>query len=257
MDSEHSAIWQALRSGTRAEVDRLVITASGGPFRGMSREELREVTPAQALAHPTWNMGSVITTNSATLVNKGLEVIEAHLLFDVDFDHIDVVVHPQSQIHSMVQFIDGSTIAQVSPPDMRLPIAYALGLEDRIAKAATPNDWTQATSWTFEPVDHEAFPALRLAIAAGRKGSTHPAAYNAANEVLVEAFHAGRIDFTGIADGLAHVLSVHEPAQELTVEAVLAADARARAVAADWIASQYSADRATAQSAPAGQGSRS
>ncbi|WAL41264.1 1-deoxy-D-xylulose-5-phosphate reductoisomerase [Brevibacterium sp. BRM-1] len=233
VDSEHSALWQCLRAGARGEVDRLVITASGGPFRGMDRAQLEAVTPAQALAHPTWDMGAVITTNSATLVNKGLEVIEAHLLFGIAYGDIDVVVHPQSQIHSMVQFRDGATIAQVSPPDMRLPIAYALGLEERIPGAAPANDWSAAQEWTFEAVDHAAFPALGLAIAAGRRGGTAPAAYNAANEVLVEAFHAGAVSFPQIADGLAAVLAQHADA-EATRASVLAADASARAAAAAW-----------------------
>ncbi|WP_295689253.1 1-deoxy-D-xylulose-5-phosphate reductoisomerase [uncultured Brevibacterium sp.] len=246
VDSEHSAIAQALRAGRTGEVERLVITASGGPFRGMSPTELESVTPAQALVHPTWNMGTVITTNSATLVNKGLEVIEAHLLFGIDYDRIDVVVHPQSQIHSMVEYIDGSTLAQVSPPDMRLPIAYALGTGTdgttrRVPGAAAPNDWTTPTSWTFEPVDSAAFPALDLAYRAGRLGHTAPAVYNAANEVLVEAFHAGRVTFPQISAGIAaalDALSGDAPAAAdvLTVDSVLAADSRARDHARDWIA---------------------
>ncbi|WP_236863132.1 1-deoxy-D-xylulose-5-phosphate reductoisomerase [Brevibacterium daeguense] len=243
VDSEHSAIAQALRAGRAEEVDRLVITASGGPFRGMRRAELDAVTPAQALAHPTWTMGSVITTNSATLVNKGLEVIEAQLLFGVDYDRIDVVVHPQSQIHSMVQFVDGSTIAQVSPPDMKLPIAYALGTHGageprRISGATRPNDWTRATEWTFEPVDHEAFPALGLAYEAGRRGGTHPSVYNAANEVLVDAFHDGRITFPQIADGIAAALATHHSdasGRALDLDSVLSADAAARERTSSWI----------------------
>ena len=151
--SEHSAIAQCLRAGSAAEVEKLILTASGGPFRGRSRDELHEVTPQEALAHPTWDMGVMVTTNSATLVNKGLEVIEAHLLFDVPLDRIDVVVHPQSVVHSMVQFIDGSIIAQASPPDMRLPIALGLGWPDRVPKAAAACDWTRAATWTFEPLD--------------------------------------------------------------------------------------------------------
>ena len=191
VDSEHSAIAQCLRSGTAAEVDRLILTASGGPFRGRTREQLFDVTPEEALAHPTWDMGLMVTTNSASLVNKGLEVIEAHLLFDIPLDRIDVVVHPQSVIHSMVQFVDGSTIAQASPPDMRLPIALGLGWPDRVPNAATPCDWTRATSWTFEPLDSSAFPAVRLAKDAAKQGSTYPAVFNAANEEAVTAFHAG------------------------------------------------------------------
>ena len=191
VDSEHSAIAQCLRSGTAAEVDRLILTASGGPFRGRTREELHDVSPQEALAHPTWDMGLMVTTNSASLVNKGLEVIEAHLLFDIPLDRIDVVVHPQSVVHSMVQFIDGSTIAQASPPDMRLPIALGLGWPDRVPGSARPCDWTQATSWTFEPLDTEAFPAVGLAKDAAKQGSTYPAVFNAANEEAVMAFHAG------------------------------------------------------------------
>ncbi|KZE22810.1 1-deoxy-D-xylulose-5-phosphate reductoisomerase [Brevibacterium casei] len=243
VDSEHSAIAQALRSGTHGEVARLVITASGGPFRGMTREALRRVTPAQALKHPTWSMGSMITINSATLVNKGLEVIEAHLLFGIDFDDIEVVVHPQSQIHSMVEFTDASTIAQISPPDMRLPIAYALGTQDdgttrRIPSGAVPNNWGQPMHWSFEPVNHVAFPALSLAIEAGKRARSYPAVFNAANEVLVEAFIAGDIPFTGIDSGLERALAAHEPAPEHSVETVLAADAWARGFARDHVAAQ-------------------
>src|ERR687891_1614866 len=160
VDSEHSALAQCLRGGRVDEVDRLVLTASGGPFRGRRRADLADVTVADALAHPTWDMGPVITINSATLINKGLEVIEAHLLFGVPYDRIDVVVHPQSVVHSMVTFTDGSTVAQASPPDMRLPIALALGWPDRVADAAPACDFTQFTSWTFEPVDAKAFPAI-------------------------------------------------------------------------------------------------
>ncbi|MEO6821113.1 MAG: 1-deoxy-D-xylulose-5-phosphate reductoisomerase, partial [Candidatus Nanopelagicales bacterium] len=163
VDSEHSAIAQCLRGGRADEVRRLVLTASGGPFRGRSRAQMADVTPAQALAHPTWNMGKVVTTNSATLVNKGLELIEAHLLFDVPYDAIDVVVHPQSLVHSMVEFTDGSTLAQAGPPDMRGPIALGLGWPDRVPGAAAGFDWTRTTSWTFEPLDAEAFPAVALA----------------------------------------------------------------------------------------------
>ncbi|WP_210602652.1 1-deoxy-D-xylulose-5-phosphate reductoisomerase [Brevibacterium oceani] len=233
VDSEHSAIAQALRAGTHGEVSKLIITASGGPFRGMTRDALRRVSPTQALNHPTWSMGSMITINSATLVNKGLEVIEAHLLFDIDFDHIEVVVHPQSQIHSMVEFTDASTIAQISPPDMRLPISYALGTQDdgtskRLRSGAVPHNWGQPMHWSFEPVDHLAFPALGLSIDAGRKGRSYPAVLNAANEVLVAAFISGDIPFTGIDKGLARALATHEPAAEHTVDTVLAADTWAR-----------------------------
>ncbi|MET4136879.1 1-deoxy-D-xylulose-5-phosphate reductoisomerase [Pseudarthrobacter sp. PvP090] len=229
VDSEHSAIAQCLRSGTAAEVDRLILTASGGPFRGKTREELHEVSPQDALAHPTWDMGLMVTTNSASLVNKGLEVIEAHLLFDIPLDRIDVVVHPQSVVHSMVQFIDGSTIAQASPPDMRLPIALGLGWPDRVPGSARPCDWTQATSWTFEPLDTGAFPAVGLAKDAAKQGSTYPAVFNAANEEAVMAFHAGRIRFTDIVDTIEAVLSEHTGSSGLTVESVLDAERWARA----------------------------
>jgi 1-deoxy-D-xylulose-5-phosphate reductoisomerase len=236
VDSEHSAIAQCLRSGTAAEVDRLILTASGGPFRGRTREELHNVSPEEALAHPTWDMGLMVTTNSASLVNKGLEVIEAHLLFDIPLDRIDVVVHPQSVVHSMVQFVDGSIIAQASPPDMRLPIALGLGWPDRVPKAATPCDWTQATSWTFEPLDAEAFPAVNLAKDAAKQGSTYPAVFNAANEEAVLAFHAGRIRFTDIVDTIDAVLSEHPGSSELTLESVLDAEKWARTRAHERLA---------------------
>ncbi|RAX47627.1 1-deoxy-D-xylulose-5-phosphate reductoisomerase [Arthrobacter sp. AQ5-06] len=228
VDSEHSAIAQCLRSGSAAEVAKLILTASGGPFRGRTRDQLRDVTPKEALAHPTWDMGLMVTTNSATLVNKGLELIEAHLLFDVPLDRIDVVVHPQSVVHSMVQFIDGSVIAQASPPDMRLPIALGLGWPDRVLKAASPCDWTKATSWTFEPLDTAAFPAVDLAKDAAKQGSTFPAVFNAANEEAVMAFHAGRIRFTEIVDTIDAVLSEHSGSSGLTLESVLDAEDWAR-----------------------------
>ncbi|YCK80506.1 1-deoxy-D-xylulose-5-phosphate reductoisomerase [Arthrobacter sp. D3-18] len=237
VDSEHSAIAQCLRSGSDQEVEKLILTASGGPFRGRTREQLHNVTPREALAHPTWDMGLMVTTNSASLVNKGLEVIEAHLLFDVPLDRIDVVVHPQSVVHSMVQFVDGSIIAQASPPDMRLPIALGLGWPDRVPRAAQACDWTQATSWTFEPLDTVAFPAVDLAKDAAKQGSTFPAVFNAANEEAVEAFHAGRIRFTDIVDTVECVLSEHSGSSELTVESVLDAEKWARARTLDRLAS--------------------
>ena len=206
VDSEHSALAQCLRAGTPAEVRRLLLTASGGPFRGRPRAELSDVTPKDALAHPTWDMGRLVTTNSATLVNKGLELIEAHLLFGIPYERIDVVVHPQSMIHSMVEFTDGSTITQASPPDMRLPIALALGWPDRVPDAAPSIDWTTAQTWTFEPLDPVAFPAVDLARRAGVAGGCAPAVYNAANEELVEAFHTGSIGFLQIVDTVADVL---------------------------------------------------
>lgn len=231
VDSEHSALAQALLAGTHAEVRRLVVTASGGPFRGHSRAELTEVTPAEALAHPTWDMGRMVTTNSATLVNKGLEVIEAHLLFDVAYDDIEVVVHPQSIVHSMVEFIDGSTIAQASPPDMRLPISLGLDWPHRVGGVGRPLDWSSATSWTFEPLDADAFPSVALAKAVGRAGGTFPAVYNAANEQAVDAFHEGRLSFLGIVDTIARVVDAHDAPESLTVETLAAAESWARTTA--------------------------
>jgi 1-deoxy-D-xylulose-5-phosphate reductoisomerase len=209
VDSEHSAIAQSLRSGRPDEVRKLVLTASGGPFLHWTREQMAAATPEQALAHPTWNMGPVITINSATLVNKGLEVIEAHILFDIGLEDIDVVVHRQSVIHSMVEFTDGSTIAQASPPDMRIPIAHALAWPERVAGAARPVDWTTAHTWTFEPLDNTAFPAVGLAREAAARAGTTPAVYNAANEECVAAFTQGRIAFGGIVDTIARVISDH------------------------------------------------
>jgi 1-deoxy-D-xylulose-5-phosphate reductoisomerase len=230
VDSEHSAIAQCLRSGRPAEVRKLVLTASGGPFLHWTRAQLANATPAQALAHPTWNMGPVITINSATLVNKGLEVIEAHLLFGIGLDHIEVVVHRQSVIHSMVEFTDGSTIAQASPPDMRIPIAHALAWPERVAGAASAVDWASAHSWTFEPLDVEAFPAVALARAAANAAGTVPAVYNAANEECVAAFTEGRIPFVGIVDTVARVVSEHggSGSRIAGLDDVLAADGWAR-----------------------------
>ena len=207
VDSEHSALAQCLRAGSESEVARLVLTASGGPFRGWSAADLAQVTPDAALAHPTWDMGPLVTINSATLVNKGLEMIEAHLLFDIPFDRIDVVVHPQSIVHSMVEFVDGATIAQASPPDMRLPIALGLAWPDRVRDAAPKCDWTQATQWTFEPVDTLTFPAIDLAAAAGSAGGVAPAVFNAADEVAVAKFLAGQIPFPAIVETIGQVLS--------------------------------------------------
>jgi len=240
VDSEHSALAQCLRSGSAGEVRRLILTASGGPFRGRTRAELEGITPAEALNHPTWAMGPVVTTNSATLMNKGLEVIEAHLLFGIPFDRIDVVVHPQSMVHSMVEFVDGSVLAQASPPDMTLPIALGMGWPDRVPDAAPACDWTSPTAWTFEPVDHEAFPALGIARRAGEAGGTAPAVLNAANEVCVGAFLAGRIPFLSIVDSVERVLGEHlesgaaaASGNELTLDDVLAADVWARSRAHD------------------------
>jgi 1-deoxy-D-xylulose-5-phosphate reductoisomerase len=237
VDSEHSAIAQSLRAGSAGEVRRLVLTASGGPFRGRSAAELADVTPEQALAHPNFSMGRVITTNSATLVNKGLEVIEAHLLFDVPFDRIDVVVHPQQLIHSMVEFVDGAVVAQLGLPTMLVPISLGMGWPDRVPDAETPIDWTKAADWRFEPLDDEVFPAVTLARAAGERGGTAPAVYNAANEVAVDAFHEGRLRFPDIVATVSQVLAAHDvPSKEhLTVDDVLAADAWARAEASELI----------------------
>lgn len=238
VDSEHSAIAQALRSGESHEVRRLVLTASGGPFRGRTREQLVDVTPAEALAHPTWDMGRVVTTNSATLVNKGLEVIEAHLLFDVAYDRIDVTVHPQSIVHSMVEFVDGSTIAQASPPDMRLPISLGLDWPHRIGGVGAPLDWTRASQWTFEPLDEEAFGSVALAKRVGRAGATFPAVFNAANEQAVDAFHEGRLGFLDIVELIERVVDRHEPPTALTRESLADAEAWARRTADGIIAAR-------------------
>ena len=238
VDSEHSAIWQCLRAGRRSDVRRLVLTASGGPFRGCTADEVKRATPAEALAHPTWSMGPVVTVNSASLVNKGLELIEAHLLFDVPVADITVVVHPQSVVHSMVEFVDGSTIAQASPPDMRLPIALGLSWPDRLEAVAAACDWTSATSWTFEPLDEDVFGAVRLAREAVAASGTHPAVYNAANEVCVEAFLVGRIAFGDVVGTVERVLAGHDGVggDALSLDAVLAADAWARQAARDVLA---------------------
>ena len=230
VDSEHSTIAQCLRAGRDSEVRRLVLTASGGPFRGWTRDRLENVTPSQALAHPTWNMGPLVTINSATLVNKGLEVIEAHLLFGFSLDRIDVVVHPQSIVHSMVEFSDGATIIQASPPDMRLPISLGLAWPDRVPEAAPGLDWSTAATWTFEPLDDAAFPAVALAREAATAGGTAPAVYNAANEACVADFQAGRIGFPRIVDTVARIVSEHDAARTAvtTVADVLAVDDWAR-----------------------------
>jgi len=237
VDSEHSALAQCLRGGRAEEVAKLVLTASGGPFRGRSRADLAYVTLDEALKHPTWDMGPMVTINSATLVNKGLELIEAHLLFDVPYDRIDVVVHPQSVIHSMVTFFDGATIAQASPPDMRLPIALALGWPDRVADAASACTFAEPASWTFEPLDDDAFRGVALARAAGTAGGCLPAVFNAANEEAVAAFVAGKLRFTDITDLVANMLATAhgyhtDPA---TVDDVLAAEEWARARAGELV----------------------
>ncbi|MFD9699954.1 1-deoxy-D-xylulose-5-phosphate reductoisomerase [Lentzea sp. NPDC059081] len=237
VDSEHSALAQCLRGGTADEVHKLVLTASGGPFRGKSRGDLEAVTVQQAMAHPTWSMGQVVTINSANLVNKGLELIEAHLLFGVPYDRVDVVVHPQSIIHSMVTFTDGSTLAQASPPDMRLPISLGLGWPERVAGAAAACTFDTATSWTFEPLDSVTFPAVELARQAGTAGGCLPAIYNAANEEALASFVAGKTSFLSIVDTIGQVLGEanewqNDPAD---VAEVLAAEDWARARARELV----------------------
>ncbi|MFF4601189.1 1-deoxy-D-xylulose-5-phosphate reductoisomerase [Streptomyces sp. NPDC001339] len=239
VDSEHAALFQALAAGARADVRKLVVTASGGPFRGRTKEELAGVTVEDALAHPTWAMGPVITVNSATLVNKGLEVIEAHLLYDIPFDRIEVVVHPQSYVHSMVEFTDGSTLAQATPPDMGGPIAIGLGWPERVPDAAPAFDWSKASSWEFFPLDDVAFPSVRLARHVGELGGTAPAVFNAANEECVDAFLKGGLPFNGIVDTVAEVVAEQgTPARgtPLSVADVLEAETWARARARELAA---------------------
>lgn len=228
VDSEHSALAQCLLGGAQSEVRKLILTASGGPFRGWSKSQLEAVTPQQALAHPTWVMGKVVTTNSATLVNKGLELIEAHLLFDIPFDRIEVTVHPQSVVHSMVEFVDGSVLAQASPPNMKLPIALGMSWPKRLPNVAPACDWTKAATWTFEPLDESVFTAVNLARQVGSAGLTFPAVYNAANEQAVEAFHAGFIRFDQIVEVVQRVVDAHDAEKELSLETVLAAEKWAR-----------------------------
>lgn len=238
VDSEHSAMAQCLLSGTRSEVDRLILTASGGPFRGWTETELKSVSPKQAAAHPTWSMGPMNTLNSATLVNKGLELIEAHLLFGVPYDKIDVTVHRQSIVHSMVTFVDGSTIAQASPPDMKLPIGLALGWPDRVPEVARALDFTSAFSWDFEPLDDRVFPAVELAREAGILGGCTTAIYNASNEIAAEAFLAGHIEFPQIVQTVRAVVDdgrADWSAAPTTVNDVLAADSWARAHARELL----------------------
>lgn len=238
VDSEHSAMAQCLRAGTAQEVDRLVLTASGGPFRGRTRADLADVTAEQALKHPTWAMGQMITLNSATLVNKSLELIEAHLLFDVPYEKIDVTVHPQSVVHSAVTFVDGATVAKASPPSMKLPIALALGWPDRIPGASAPLDFSQAHTWTFEPVDEETFPALSVARAAGAAGGLRTAVFNAANEEAAPAFLDGRIGFCEIVDVVAETVAAADEwsADPRDEDDVAAAESWARRRAAVLVA---------------------
>lgn len=255
VDSEHSALAQALASGRHqkglcavpeagrselsghSEVSKLVLTASGGPFRGWEAQALASVTPQQALKHPNFAMGLMVTTNSATMVNKALEVIEAHLLFDVPLPQVETVIHPQQYIHSLVEFQDGSTIAQAGPPRMLVPIALGLSWPDRLERVDTPIDWTHPMNWEFEPLDHNAFPAVQLAKQAAASSATHMAVYNAANEQAVTAFHAGRLSFTGILATVEEVLAAHTgvPQADADLEAVLGAETWARARAEERI----------------------
>lgn len=233
VDSEHAALAQCLLSGKRSEVSALILTASGGPFRGFTRKQFEEVTVEQALQHPTWNMGPLVTINSATMVNKGLELIEAHLLFDVPFSQIDVVVHPESIVHSMVEFVDGSTIVQASPPDMRIPIAWGLGAPHRIAGVAPACDWSTTASWNFYPMDHESFPAVSLARKAGEAGGTAPAVFNGADEAAVEHFLNSELNFAEIVPLIdrvveEHLQTSHVSGNGLTLDHVQAADRWAR-----------------------------
>ena len=204
VDSEHSALWQSLMGGKKSEVSKLVLTASGGPFR--DRTDLSTITVAEALNHPTWSMGPVVTINSATLVNKGLEIIEAHYLFAIPYSQIEAVIHPQSVVHSMVEYVDGSTIAQASPPNMKGPISFAINYPDRVKAATAPIDWTQSHAWTFAPIDNERFPAIDLARRCGALGGGLPAIFNAANEVCVASFISGEIGFTSIVETVEEVV---------------------------------------------------
>ncbi|MGW0733506.1 1-deoxy-D-xylulose-5-phosphate reductoisomerase [Streptomyces sp. NPDC002851] len=247
VDSEHAALFQALAAGTRSEVRKLVVTASGGPFRGRTKSELADVTPQDALAHPTWAMGPVITVNSATLVNKGLEVIEAHLLYDIPFERIDVVVHPQSYVHSMVEFTDGSTLAQATPPDMRGPIAIGIGWPERVPDAAPAFDWSTASSWEFFPLDHDAFPSVGLARHVGELAGTAPAVFNAANEECVDAFLNGALAFNGIMETVIEVVAEHgtpRTGTSLTLADVLEAETWARTRARELTAKATAEARA-------------
>ncbi|MCB1013876.1 MAG: 1-deoxy-D-xylulose-5-phosphate reductoisomerase, partial [Acidimicrobiales bacterium] len=242
VDSEHCAVHQCLRANDHPErLARIVLTASGGPFRGRTRADLADVTVDDALAHPTWSMGPKITVDSSTLMNKGLEVIEAHELFGAAYDHIEVVVHPQSIVHSMVEFTDGATIAQLSLPDMRLPIGYALAYPDRIATPFGRIEWAELGRLDFEPPDHDAFPCLGLAYEAGRAGETAPAWLNAANEVAVAAFLQGRIPWVGIADVLKATLDRHDGTRATSADVVIDVDRRARDAARDVIERTYRA----------------
>ena len=229
VDSEHSALWQCLKSGTTQEVSKLVLTASGGPFR--DRDDLSSVTIEEALAHPTWAMGPVVTINSSTLVNKGLEIIEAHYLFDIPYSKIEAVIHPQSVVHSLVEFVDGSTIAQASPPNMKGPIAYAMAYPDRLADATAPINWSAGATWNFAPIDHAKFPAVDLARRCGSLGGGLPAIFNAANEVAVAAFLESHIGYSAIIDTVESVVqhlspSAVSPLRDLADVSAIEEDAR-------------------------------
>lgn len=239
IDSEHSAIFQALEAGRREDLSRIILTASGGPFRDRNTGELLEVTPTQALAHPNWHMGRKISIDSATLMNKGLEVIEARWLFDVEPERISVVVHPQSIVHSLVEYIDGSVVAQLGIPDMRIPIAYALSYPERLGLGLSRLSLSQCGSLSFERPDYERFPALRLAIGALAQGGTKPAVLNGANEIAVEAFLAGRLAFLDIAAVVAETLERTGNGDEMDLQAILAADSQARAIAGELIINKH------------------
>jgi len=235
VDSEHSALFQCLAGNRLSDVRRVVVTASGGPFRGRARSSLADVSVEQALAHPTWRMGRKITIDSATLMNKGLEAIEAHHLFRIPIDQVEVVVHPRSIVHGIVEFVDGSCIVQASTPDMRLPIQVALAWPERLPEGAEPLQWDQLGTLEFEPADHEAFPAIGLAYEAARAGGTAPAVLNAANEEAVYAFLDGRIGFLAIVDLVAQVLGAHTPVKDPALGDVLDAEVWARARAQEAI----------------------
>jgi 1-deoxy-D-xylulose-5-phosphate reductoisomerase len=241
VDSEHSALAQCLRGENKSQIKKLILTASGGPFRGKSKGELEKVTLEETLKHPTWAMGQVVTINSATLMNKGLEVIEAHLLFGIDFKDIEVVVHPQSIVHSMVEFVDGSTMAQASPPNMKVPIALALSWPDRLENISPAIDWAKSSNWNFEPVDENVFSALKIARKAGEAGSYIPAVMNAANEVCVEAFIQNQIKFTKITDIVEKIVDLFllnhkkDEINKLTLDDIYKMDFEARKKAKEMI----------------------
>lgn len=235
IDSEHSAIFQALEAGRRQDVSRIILTASGGPFRDRNKDELLKVTPKQALAHPNWDMGKKISIDSATLMNKGLEVIEARWLFDVEPDQIGVVVHPQSIVHSLVEYIDGSVVAQLGIPDMRIPIAYALSYPERLGLGLSRLSLSQCGNLSFEKPDYDRFPSLQLAFDVLEQGGVKPAVLNAANEVAVEQFLAGKIEFLDIAEIVASTLAKTDNGNELDLQAILDADEQARKIAMEII----------------------